>query len=174
MMGASGEKAMPRGSDLLGLPVIAATGGQALGRVQDLVLDPAATRVVGLLLDRGGWLRSPRTLPWPAVGGVADAVVANHTPVPGAAPGLTWRELAGKPVLTPGGDELGLLTDLWLGSNGMIAGYQLSCGLIDDLLSGQPVLRAPLQLAVGEAVAFIVPAGETDGGGISGAVPELQ
>lgn len=164
---------MPKGSDLLGLPVIAAASGRRLGRVQDLVLDPAGARVVGLLLEPAGWFRPPQVLPWPAVAGVGDAVVARGEPAPAAAAGPTWRALAGKAVLTEQGAELGALADLWLAADGAVTGYQLSCGLIDDLLSGQPVLRGPRPLRVGEEAVFLVPAAETGGGGLDGAVPEL-
>lgn len=160
---------MPRASELLGLPVVAAATGRRLGRVQDLVLDPAGARVTGLLLDAGGWLRPPLVLPWPAVAGVADAVVARDEPAPLPAPGCTWRRLAGKPVLTAAGEEVGGLADLWLQPDGALAGYQLSGGLIDDLLCGQPVLWGQAPLRVGEAAVFLVP-GEGDG---AGAVPEL-
>lgn len=169
-MGPSGETEMPRACELLGLPVVAAGTGRRLGRVQDLVLDAAGTRVTGLLLDGGGWMRAPRLVPWTEVAGLADAVVTRAAPAPTPTAGPTWRGLNGMPVLTEAGAELGGLADLWFRPDGVLTGYQLSCGLIDDLLSGQPVLRGPAPLRLGEEAVFLVPSG----GGGGGAVPELQ
>lgn len=138
---------MPRCSDWLGLPVVGAGDGRHLGRVQDVLLDPACRRVAGLVVGRGLG-RPPMVVGWPAVRGVDSAVVCDVADTSPLSPGgpathRSWRDLHRKWVLTDGGRELGLLWDLWVDGDGAVTGYQLSSGLIEDLWAGQPVL-APL------------------------------
>lgn len=157
---------MARGSELLGLPVVDAHTGRRLGRVRDLVLGDGAQRVTGLVLDSGGWWRPPRVVPWVAVQGIGSgaAVVQLDSADLAERSGPCWSDLAGKPALTGQGNELGLLADLWLRPDGTVAGFQLSSGLLDDLLSGQSVLPAPRQLRYGADAVFFPDEPESAGG----------
>lgn len=164
---------MLTGSELLGLPVLDAATGRRVGRVHDLALAPDATRLAGLVLAPAIWWQGPRLLPWDDVHSAGrSAVLARRGPAAGTV-GPRWRELSGKPLVTDRGDELGLLADLWIGRGGTVVGYQLSCGLVEDLLEGQPVLPGPLRLTPGP-VSVLVPAAAMNSGGECFELPQLQ
>lgn len=146
--------AVRRLTSLLGLPVLDA-GGRRLGRVRDVVLSACGRRVAALVVEPGRWLRPGRVVDWPAVVAVGDgAVVVASAPRP-LAPGEggvgpAWQQVAGRPLYSSGGADLGHLADAWVDpASGAITGYQVSAGLVDDLLSGQTVLPGPAPLVTG-------------------------
>lgn len=150
---------MRRATSLLGLPVLG-PAGQRLGTVRDLILGPAGDRVAALVLEPAGWLRPGRLVDWTAVTGVADAVFVSAFPRPfspgesGAGP--AWRELAGQPVYSPAGSDLGQLADVWVDpATGSITGYQVSAGLVEDLLLGQSVIPGPAPLVRGRSAVIL-------------------
>jgi len=141
--------------DLLGLPVVTLAGGRRVGRVRDLVLDPGGRQVLGLLLSREGWFRGAQGVPWGEVVRIGrDAVLVRGEPRPAPA-GLLWSSLRGKPVLTLGGAEVGLLADLEVDPGGRVQGYRLSGGVLDDLLVGQARVEGPAHMEPGSDVVLL-------------------
>lgn len=160
---------MARGSDLLGLPVVNAQTGRRIGRVEDLILAEGGRRLAGLVLETAGWWRPALTIRWGAVQAVgrgAILVAAESGQPEEGIEGRCWRQLAGKPALTDTGEELGLLADLWWEADGAVSGYQLSAGLLDDLIFGQPVLPVPAAIRCGDEAIFF-PSRPGSGGGES-------
>jgi uncharacterized protein YrrD len=76
---------MRKGSDLFGLPVVAFDTGSRLHRVQDVVFDQDSNRVLGVVVDEGGWLRSARVISFSDLQAVGpDALIVTSSGVVGA------------------------------------------------------------------------------------------
>jgi len=124
-------------SQINGLPVVT-LGGDDVAEVRDVIYSPEAGRLVGLTLNKRGFLSGQRRelLPASSVHAlgrdavmVADAsclVLPEDAPEEVAHPG-TDRNVVGDDVLTEGGVSLGTVRDLALlvGSTGEVVGYQI-------------------------------------------------
>ena len=56
---------MLKSKDTMGLQIITLDAGIKLGKVHDLLLDGAGTKVLGLLVDEGGWFSSAKVVRGP-------------------------------------------------------------------------------------------------------------
>jgi uncharacterized protein YrrD len=151
-------------SQIRGLPVVTVRGGEDVAEVRDVIYNPEAGRLVGVTLNRRGFLAGRRREVLPAeaihaIGQHAVMVIDESSLVgPGDAPEdvarpATERNVLGDDVLTEGGTSLGTVTDLVLlvGSSGEVLGYQ-----IDKATGGQGYIPLPAQLSV-SGVALVVP-----------------
>ncbi len=133
---------MPKGRELVGLPVISQDRGEELGRVQDLLYDEQTGNLKGLLLADGGWLRQPRVVDFASVAGrgpksftVNDAGDVSHELPSGA---RRWQEIKGLRLLNQEGQEMGLVEDLVVDlPSGQVQALEISTGLVNDLLEGR-------------------------------------
>lgn len=151
-------------SGIAGLPVVTVAGGEDVAEVRDVIYDPEAGRLVGLTLNKRGFLsgRCREVLPAEtihAIGRNAVMVLDESSLIlPEAAPDevanpATERNVLGNDVLTDGGDSLGTVRDLVLvvGSAGEVVGYQ-----IETSGGGRGYIPLPAQLAVSGST-LIVP-----------------
>lgn len=160
---------VPRGSDLVGLPVLAGPELRRIGRVQEVLLSSDGSRVVGLQLESGGWLKAPRVLDYAAVKMVGPThLVAEETYLPEGVATRCCDTLHGLPVLGADGAEIGLADDVHFDeATGRLTALQLSHGFVDDLLSGKEILPLAGPMITGEAAILLDEPGETSGGALS-------
>jgi len=133
---------MPKGRELVGLPVISQDQGEELGRVQDLLYDEQAGCLKGLLLADGGWLRQSQVVDFARLAGrgpksftVTGAGDVSHELPSGA---RRWQEIKGLRLLNQEGEELGLVEDLVVDlPSGQVQALEISTGLVNDLLEGR-------------------------------------
>ncbi|HEX3540325.1 MAG TPA: PRC-barrel domain-containing protein [Acidimicrobiales bacterium] len=151
-------------SEINGLPVVTVHGGEDVAEVRDVLYDPAAGRLVGLTLNKRGFLagRCREVLPAEsihAIGRDAVMVVDDSAMVePDAAPQEMAhppanRNVLGNDVLTESGVSLGTVRDLVVvvGGAGEVVGYRI------DKADGRPgYIPLPAQLAVSGS-ALVVP-----------------
>jgi len=151
-------------SQITGLPVVTVYGGDDVAEVRDVVYSPGAGRLVGLTLNKRGFLAGRRreVLPAEAIHAIGrDAVMVSDESslvLPEDAPDDVAhpdadRNVVGDDVLTEGGVSLGTVRDLALlvGGTGEVVGYQ-----IDKPGGGQGYIPLPAQLAVSGS-ALVVP-----------------
>lgn len=157
-------KLLMTAAQINGLPVVTVRGGDDVAEVRDVIYSPEAGRLVGLTLNKRGFLSGRRreVLPADAIHAIGrDAVMVlddsslvlpEDAPADVAHPG-TNRNVVGNDVLTAGGVSLGTVRDLALlvGSSGEVVGYQ-----IDKAGGGQGYIPLPAQLAVSGS-ALVVP-----------------
>lgn len=157
---------MRKAHDLIGLPVITVESGKQVGQVKDLLLD-ATWHIQGIALETKHWFSSLRYIPWEEiVGAGSDAVTIPNDSVirePEQAEGLYAllegsQKIKGLPIVTVGGQQLGMVEDVYLGQEWgkQIVGYELSEGFISDLKEGRRWLPMPESATKGED-AIIVP-----------------
>ena len=97
---------MRRGKEVLNLPIITRDNGAKVGKVEDLILDQACSRVLGLLADEGGWVSSARVIGWASILVVGlDAVIIDaETSVKKAAELPEMSEVLGRRYVLHGLD----------------------------------------------------------------------
>jgi uncharacterized protein YrrD len=152
------------GSDIRGLPVVTIDGGEDVAEVRDLIYGPEAGRVVGLTLNKRGFLAGRRreVLPAETIHAIGrDAVMIDNEGSlipPGDAPEdvgapPAGRDVTGDEVLTEGGMSLGHVRDVvvLVGSTGEVVGYE-----IETTSGGTGYIPLPAQLALSGST-LIVP-----------------
>jgi len=157
-------KLLMTASQINGLPVVTVHGGDDVAEVRDVIYNPEAGRLVGLTLNKRGFLsgRSREVLPAEAIHAIgrdavmildeSSLVLPEDAPDDVARPG-TDRNVVGDDVLTESGVSLGAVRDLALlvGSTGEVVGYQ-----IEKAGGGSGYIPLPAQLAVSGS-ALVVP-----------------
>ncbi|HVA43363.1 MAG TPA: PRC-barrel domain-containing protein [Acidimicrobiales bacterium] len=157
-------KLLMTASQIHGLPVVTVRGGEDVAEVRDVIYSPEAGRLIGVTLNKRGFLagRSREVLPAEAIHAIGQhavmvleesSLVARDDAPDEVAHPATERDVLGNDVLTEGGASLGTVSDLVLlvGSSGEVVGYQ-----IDKAGGGQGYLPLPAQLSV-SGVALVVP-----------------
>lgn len=174
------------GSAIRGLPVVTIAGGEDVAEVRDVIYSPEAGRVVGLTLNKRGFLagRCREVLSAETIHAIGrDAVMIDdetslilpeNSPADLGTP-PSGRDVTGNEVLTEAGTSLGKVRDIviLLGSNGEVVGYE-----IDTAAGGIGYIPRPNQLAV-SGNALVVPDAtqgfiEDDLVGLSRAVDEFR
>lgn len=149
---------MKRRGNLLGLPVVAVDTGRKIGEVEEVLFDARRGRVLGFLLEGGGWLTGYRYVPLARtsfVGRDALTVKTDRGSVE-----RVWgselrkvfnlqKRLLGKRVFSPQGGDLGVIDDVVFTADGRIRGFQLSGGFLEDWLRGKEFLPLRKGLTVG-------------------------
>lgn len=158
-------------TQLIGLPVVTRRGGEDVAEVRDVIYSPDAGRLLGLTLNRRGFLsgRHPAVLPAESIHAIGrDAAmiadVASLTARADASDDLAdppvERDVIGDDVLTERGVKLGVVRDLVLlvgrqgedGSRiGAVVGYQ-----IDRVERGRGFIPLPAQVSI-SGTALVVP-----------------
>jgi len=157
-------KILMTASQINGLPVVTARGGDDVAEVRDVIYDPGVGRLVGLTLNKRGFLSGRRKEVLPAeaihaIGRDAVMIVDEESLIrPKDAPEevgrpATDRNVLGNDVLTESGVNLGVVEDLALlvGGVGEVVGYE-----IGKPGGGRGYIPLPAQLAVSGA-ALVVP-----------------
>ena len=151
-------------SQIRGLPVVTVGGGEDVAEVRDVIYSPEAGRLIGVTLNKRGFLagRLHEVLPAEVIHAIGqDAVmvldesslVASRDAPDDIGRPATERNVIDNDILTEGGTSLGKVTDLvlLLGSTGEVVGYQ-----IEKSGGGQGYIPLPAQLSV-SGDALVVP-----------------
>jgi uncharacterized protein YrrD len=156
---------MRKGKDVVGKPVIAYDTGEKVESIVDLIFDQNDNRLLGFLIDEGGWFSNAKVLPLISVRAIGiDAVIVPSKDV--IAPSSQYAAihkilennniLNGTRIMTTDGRDLGTLVDFYFDqTTGVVEGYEASGGLFADAYSGRSFVPAPQTLKIGEDVAFV-------------------
>jgi len=148
--------ALKTGRELAGLAVVTLTGGERLGRIDDVVFQASSGQLIGFLVDRGGMFSKARFLAAAQVQGLgADALtITGETALTEAAPSgageTAAKAIEGRPVLNQAGTILGKVADVTVDTEGLsIPFLLLTTGLLDNALHGRPQLPFSEVQAIG-------------------------
>lgn len=125
-----------------GKPIVATSNGQIIGRVADLMMDPAALQISALVTSRGSLIRretqvieSDSVSLWGqdvVLVGEPDVIVPAEE-LPGSESWLTISDgLKGHSVVDSQGRRIGTLEDIVVDERGHIVAYKLSRVLVDS------------------------------------------
>ncbi len=169
---------MRKGREIIGLPVVSLATGKELGLVEDLLWDHQGRRITHLVISEKGISKGPRLVSFHDILGIGDdavTVAGDSLPQGVQDPEVDTRtsRLAGLPVLTAGGNNVGTIEDIVFASgDGTLLGYEISSGLVGDLVSGRDVLTPDTVITWGEEAVIV--SNTQDSRGESDAVSDLQ
>ncbi|MGL5514556.1 MAG: PRC-barrel domain-containing protein [Sporomusa sp.] len=143
---------MQKMRDLFGLPVLITGTGAQIGEVQEVIIDLEQAAVRGIVLAGANWFTNDQGIVFEDVSSVGrDAVMVRAayalqelTPAMMTGTVNYVRDLLDKQMFSDTGLSLGILADvLFDGITGEIKAYELSDGLITDLLYGRRIMPLP-------------------------------
>jgi uncharacterized protein YrrD len=156
---------MRKGKDIVGKPVIAYDSGEKVETIVDLIFDHYDNRLLGFLIDEGGWFSNAKVLPLDLVQAIGvDAVIipsqdviVSSSKYPAIHKILEKNNiLNGTRIMTSDGQDLGTLVDFYFDEHtGAIEGYESAGGLFADNYSGRSFVPAPQTLKIGADVTFV-------------------
>ena len=160
---------MAKANEVVGRPVVIREGGEAVGKIKDVVVDESGKQVLGFILAEG-LFKGTRVALWSGVQTIGpDSVIidtAGSVVKAADAPDIKSvldknLKIKGVKVQTTGGKDLGEIDDLEFDdSTGAILGYELSGGLFSDVFGGGSYLPTPTTVELGKDVAFVNPEAE--------------
>lgn len=186
-----GPRLLVRATEIVGLPVVGISSGDALADVKDVLYNPERAHLLGFTLNKRGFLRGPMkaVLPIESVSAIGrDAVMVTDFD-PGADDGgdlaerarsSSGRNVVGDDVLTDTGRRLGEVVDIVVATDGGdVLGYELKGDPALQAHAGRPLfLPIPDTLAVSGTVLMVPAAAEPfirdDLSGFGAAVEEFR
>lgn len=145
--------------NLLGLQVLEVETGTQIGEVQEVVLDIEGAVVLGIIITNADWFNEDQGIAFEDLFSIGrDAVMVRTRAVVREAALFVRQnnyyhfcDLFEKQIFTETGLQLGVLVDVAFdGTTGEIKGYQLSDGIVSDLLYGRMVMPLPQVQVVGQ------------------------
>lgn len=128
-------------ADILELPVIEAEDGKELGIIIDVGLKTEAKEMAGLIINKKQqeYLIGPKQLYSLGIDYIILKEQNNFVPLKDKEL-LRAKQIIGTTVVTMEGDNLGIVKDILLTDEGELSGYELSDGLVQDILTGRNII----------------------------------
>lgn len=156
---------MVKGRHLLSLPVINYNTGEQLAEIKDLIYDPYNNKLLGFLVEEGNWFWGSKVLLFDQVYhiGIDVITVSSKESILDSAAYPEIKELLKKQVkingyklLSEKGKDIGTIQDLIFDPvKGNITGYEVSNGIVGDLLEGRRCISIPQTITMAENVLII-------------------
>lgn len=150
---------------MIGLPVIHKENGKTIGRVEDVLFHAPNGKLIGFVLVGGSWWSGYPIYPVEEVLSIGTSAIMadNASAVLTTTRQKKMAELkenaikaVGYRVLDADGDDLGVIDDVFFDPReGKVIGYQLSRGVIHDVIYGKEYLAFTPRLHWGEDVAIL-------------------
>lgn len=145
-------------SDVLGLPLLSTSEGERLGMVHEVLLNLAKGVITGFILENGGFLREAKIVDISQIKNIGEGAVTVPSGELNFEKNLEkfsdchkYKEFITKPVFTQAGKNLGIIQDVFVNeTNGHIVGFEVSEGLIHDILEGRGIIPLPKSTIYGK------------------------
>ncbi|HHW28421.1 MAG TPA: hypothetical protein GXX21_02515 [Syntrophomonadaceae bacterium] len=169
---------MHKAREIIGLPVVSLDTGEEIGVVTDLLWSHPQKKIICLVVEEKSGFNHKHQLPFTNINSIGkDAVTVSSAEVMEEerehldAASLNQKE--GELVLTQDGENLGTLNDVIFDVNdGKLLGYELSTGLVGDLLTGRMVMSPEMVATWGKEAIIAGCTGANRGD--QGAVSDMQ
>ena len=145
--------------DLLGLPVLELENGTQIGEVREVVLDIEMASVLGILIAGANWFTESQGILFHDLFSLGrDAVTVRNCDTVQTITDLLALEstchledLLNKDIFTETGINLGALVDIvFETTTGEIKAYEVSDGIITDLIHGRMLMPLPQAQVISE------------------------
>ena len=151
-------KKMIKIGDIIGLPLISTSHGEKFGMVQEILLNVSKGVITGFVLDKGGFLREKKIVDVSQIKSIGDSAITipadklkYETGLETFKDCINYKNLMGKPVYTHSGKSLGIIQDILVNEeNGHIVGFEISEGIIHDILEGRGIIPFPKSTIYGK------------------------
>ncbi|AMA72176.1 PRC-barrel domain-containing protein [Aneurinibacillus thermoaerophilus] len=157
---------MQRARDIIGLPVIELKRGKEVGYVHDLLFNERM-ELAGLLLVEKNFLRKGKYVPAEAICAIgADCVtITERAMVLFSSLPSNWicvqtgkAHMQNRMFITDTGEQLGFVEDVYFSAEtGRIVGYELSNGILSDIMDGRKMIRSAPNIKMGEDTVIVSP-----------------
>lgn len=138
---------MLKGREILSLPVVTLDDRKEIGEVKDIIYNPVESKILGYLIDAGGWFTEARGFPHSELIRLEEdcLVIKNESVIKKISQISEIKDaidakadIRGFKVECEDGKCMGVIQDLLLDENSwQITGYEISDGVIQDLLDGR-------------------------------------
>lgn len=126
---------------ILGLPVICQKTGKRLGIVENVQHDSDWGRITGIIVTGIGYESKNFAINLDRIQAIGHEAIMVRDDCIGDMEKRGQNHIIGKSVIGNHGQELGSISDIIFDSkNGQIEGYEISKGIIDDLIVGRNIL----------------------------------
>lgn len=156
---------MIKGKELLGKNIVTIDTGQRVETVHDLVFDPQANQLLGLIVEEGGWFRAAKAVRFESVRSFGeDAImIADQSAIIRAKDDDRLARvmdadlnLIGLTLLTESGQKLGRIVDVYFDERtGRVEGYEATGGFLSDLSQGRTFIPGPADIQIGTDAAIV-------------------
>ncbi|TDX46787.1 PRC-barrel domain-containing protein [Orenia marismortui] len=136
---------MKKGQSLIGLGVIDLENGEEIGEVVDVLFDHQGRKIEGFRIKRNK-AKEDYYIAYEELYSLGEDIIMikDRNSISYLEEGyqslLTEGEVIGNRVVSNQGDELGIVQDIVLNNNGELIAYELSDGLVQDILEGREML----------------------------------
>lgn len=145
-------------SDIIGLPLIITTNGEKIGIVQEILLNLSRGTITGFILDKGGFLRDKKIVDIKEIKNIGEgAIILDKEDIKfendlkSFGDSINFKDMLTKPVFTQSGKNLGIIGDIFVNeNNGHIIGFEVSEGIIHDILEGRGIIPLPRSTIYGK------------------------
>ena len=152
-----------KGTQIIGLDIIAIKTGKKLETVTDILYDPRVNKVIGVLVDSGGWFSDSRIILSENIISVGkDAVMVedeNSIQIGSEASNRVNQiaggdqTLQGNEVMTESGENLGKISDIFVHfPGGNVDQLEVSKGFLGDFNSGKSLVKIEDIITIGERI----------------------
>ncbi len=156
---------MIKGKELLGKNIVTIDTGQRVETVHDLVFDPQANQLLGLIVEEGGWFRAAKAVRFESVRSFGEDAIM----IPDQSAIIRAKDddrlarvmdadlnLIGLTLLTESGQKLGRIVDVYFDERtGRVEGYEATGGFLSDLSQGRTFIPGPADIQIGTDAAIV-------------------
>jgi uncharacterized protein YrrD len=148
---------------IIGTKVINKLSGSEVGEVKDVIYNPEAKMIEGLILDEGGWFKDAKMIPYSDVvfagdDGVmieSETAVKRGEEINSSISALSQENdnIKNSHVVTESGKKLGKVVDLHFDrATGMVEQIEVSDGVFGKMISGNKTLDIDQVESVGDTI----------------------
>jgi uncharacterized protein YrrD len=180
-----------KGDKVTGLNIISINTGEKVYSVKELIYDPMQNKVLGFLVDEGGWFSDAKVILIEDVKSIgedalmieSEDVVKKVDDIQGKVARIAdeGHYLTHTNVVTESGTELGKVTDIFFDSvTGDVREFEVSQGVVKDIKSGKKRFTIEDIITVGEHATIVRSFTEVDfdvqseSGGLTGTLHKAK
>ena len=143
---------------ILGLPVICEQTGKRLGIAEDIQYDPGDKRIKGIIVAGTGYRSKTFSVDFDKIQAFGEVAIIVGDDCEKEINKKDQEDIVGRTIIRDDGQELGTISNVIFNpEDGHIEGYEISKGIIDDLMAGRSILSGDFQPHLGGDV-IVIPA----------------
>lgn len=126
--------------NILNLPIFSLTSGNKIGEVKNFILNTETEKLQGIVSDEDGFIdfEDVYSLSAEAIMVVLEEIKSKNPTNKLEPPLFLPEDIIGTPIISESGKSVGEIGDILLdGTTALIKGFEVSDGLLKDLVSGR-------------------------------------